>query len=201
MRADDELRGAPVFYLHPFTLEQERIIRSRLRELNDIEQDEDWGRDWSYFGYIWSDGQKHSMEDLRDLFESCDHFSPSFDKNNPGPYRLYEYPRHFIAVDDKIFEEDPQVWLASSLDFHLDDASDMLGWTYGLDFTKDVHLNWVNLDIANMGPDEMINEPKKLWLTDLKEAKKEWEELNPEEVDEQEEEEEQVDEAADDDAA
>jgi hypothetical protein len=181
------MRGAPVFYLQQFTLEEERIVRSRLRELNDIEVDEDWGQDWSYFGYIFPDkGQKHSMEDLRDLFESCDHSSPQFDRQKPGPFRLYDYPSHFIAVDEKILEDDPQVWLASSLDFSLDDVSDDLGWTYGLIPAKEAHLDWVNLDIANMGPDEQIDDPKKLWLTDLKEAKKEWEKLHEEELREQE---------------
>lgn len=178
-----EMRGAPVFYLKPFTFEEERVVRSRLRELDFIQQDEDWGQDWVYFGYIWRDtGQQHSMHDLRDLFESCDHYSSTFNSERPGPYRLYDYPSHFIAVDDHIFESEPQVWLASSLDFHLGDCfGDQLGWTYGLVPASTAHLSWVNLDIANMGPSEQIDEPKKLWLSDLREAKKDWESLYEEE--------------------
>ena len=176
------MRGAPVFYLQPFTVEQERIVRARLREQNDIEVDEDWGKDWAYFGYIFPDkGQKHSIEDLRDLFESCDHFSPQFDSKNPGPVRLYDYPHHFIAVDDNILEDEPQVWLASSLDMHFhDDGHDELGWTHGLVCANDAHLNWVNLAIANMGPEEQIDDPNQLWLTDLKEAKVDWEKMRGE---------------------
>lgn len=175
-------RGAPVFYLMPFSLDQERIVRSRLRDLNDIEEDEDWGKDFTYFGYLWPDGgQKHTLEDLRDLFESCDRYSPSFDSSNPGPYRLLDYPHHFIAVDDKILEPDAEVWLVSSLDFNLDDVSDDLGWIYGLNRAKDVHLNWINLDIANMGPEDMVDNPQKLWLSDLKEEKADWERLEAEE--------------------
>ena len=32
-----------------------------------------------------------------------------------------------------------------------------------------------------MGPEELIDHPNKLWLTDLKEVKIEWEELHEEE--------------------
>lgn len=131
----------------------------------------------AFSGYIFSDeGQKHSLEDFRDLLESCDRFSPSYDRKRPGPYRFYDYPSHFVAVDDKIFEEQPQVWLVSSLDFSLDDVSDELGWIYGLVDAKEVHVDWVNLDIGNMGPEEFIDEPERLWLSDLKETKKEWQE-------------------------
>lgn len=174
------MRGAPIFYLQPFSLEQERLVRTKLRELNDIEQNQDWGKDWIYFGFIWSDGQKHSVEDLRDLFESCDPFSPTFDAKRPGQYRFHNYPHHFIAVDDRIFEPEPQVWLASSMGLYLDDVDDQLGWYYGLVKAKDAHLAWVNLDIANLGPDELIDDPLQLWLSDMKEAKREWERLRAE---------------------
>jgi hypothetical protein len=173
--------GAPVFYLQPFTREQERTVRSKLRELSDAEEGEYWGADWIYFGYIWSDqGRPHSIKDLRDFFERCDPFSPSFDSNYPGHHQIDNYPRNFIAVDEKIFEPEPQVWLASSLDFYLDGVSDQLGWIYGLIPAKEAHIAWVNLDIANMGPEEHIDDPMKLWLSDLKECQREWEEQQEE---------------------
>ena len=169
--------GAPVFYLQEFSLQQERIVRSKLRELSDIEKGTDFGKDFIYFGNIFADKErKHTMQDLQDLFESCDPYSPSFDSNNPGPYRLQNYPRHFIAVDDKIFQPGPKVWMASSLDFHLEDADDQLGWTIGEMDAKDAHLAWVNLDIANMGLCEQVEESQKLWLSDLKQAQRKWEE-------------------------
>lgn len=166
-----------MFFLHPFSVEEERIVRFNLRELNDIDKDEYWGREWTFYGYLWQDeGKKHTIHDLRDLFESCDPFSPSYDPKQPGPYKITAYPHHFACIDWRIFDREPKVILASSLDFHGEDVSDELGWTYGLIDAKDFHLNYVNLDIANMGPEEMINEPQKLWLSDLKEYKPEWEE-------------------------
>jgi hypothetical protein len=177
------MRGAPVFYLQPFSLEEERNVRTKLRELNDIEQDEDWGKDWIYFGYIWADGgQKHSIEELRDLFESCDHFSPSFDSKMPGPYRLFDYPYNFIAVDNQIFKPEPKVWLASAFGFNLDGVSDQLGWSFGTIDAKEAHLAWVNLDVGNMWPDEFLDEPHQLWLSDMKEAKREWEALRADDL-------------------
>ena len=170
-----------MFYLQPFTPEQERIVRSKLRELSDTEEGETWGADWVYLGYIWSDQERtHSIEDLRDFLEKCDPFSPLFDSSYPGHCQVDNYPRNFIAVDEKIFEPEPQVWLASSLDFHLDEVYDQLGWIYGLIPAKEAHIAWVNLDIANMGPEEFIDDPMKLWLSDLKECQREWEEQQEE---------------------
>lgn len=179
------MSGAPVFYLQPFTPQQERILRSKLRELSNTEEGENWGADWIYFGYIWSDqGEKHSLEDLREFFEKCDPYSPSFDSSYPGHYQVDNYPRNFIAIDEKIFEPEPQVWLVSHLDFFLDDdsVSDQLGWIYGLIPAKEAHIAYVNLDIANMGPEDFINDPRKLWLGDLKECKRQWDEQQEGEV-------------------
>ena len=115
------------------------------------------------------------MEDVRDLFESCDPFSPSYDSNKPGPYHMVEYPRHFIVADDRCFEPEPQVIMVSSLDFSPEEGYDQLGWTYGYIDAKTAHIDWVNFDIANIGPEEAIAEPKKLWLSDLKEyAANDW---------------------------
>lgn len=150
----DTIEGTPIFYLHRFTLEEERIVRDALSELNDYE-DEDFGGNWIFFGYIFpsnssrSTSDKHTITDLRDLFEGCHRFSPTFDPKSP--YRFANYPRNFIVVDEKCLDEDhPKVLLASSLDFHDPNLDDKLGWYYGYVEAKDAHLNWVNLDIANM---------------------------------------------------
>ena len=171
------MSGAPVIFLKPFSEEEERKIRFNLAELSDIEEDEDWGADWIYVGYPWKDGgKKHTLEELRDLFESCDPMSPSFDSKSPGPYRFKDYPHHFIAVDERALEPEPKVVLCSSLDFSGEETLDQLGWYYGEMDAKEVHLAWVNLDIANMGPGDFF-EPEKLWLSDLKEyAEHDWDE-------------------------
>lgn len=44
----ERMRGCPVFYLQPFTVEQDRIVRSKLRELSAIEEGQDWGAEWIY---------------------------------------------------------------------------------------------------------------------------------------------------------
>lgn len=166
----DDVNVAPVIFLQPFTPDDERTIRFNLSEKSDIEKDEVWGSDWTYLGYLWSKGhEKRTLEDLRNLFESCDPFSPSFDPQSPEPFRMRNYPPHFIAVDDRALDAEPKVILASSLDFHGDiDASDELGWHYGVMEAKEAYLAWVNLDVANMGPADFF-EPEKLWLSDLKE--------------------------------
>lgn len=123
--------GAPVFYLQPFTSAQERTLRSNLQELSSTEEGENWGADWIFFDYVWSDqGQVHSVEDLRDFFERCDPFSPLFDSKYPGHHWIDDYPHNFIAVDEKVLEPEPQVWLASSVDFSLDEVHDQLGWIW-----------------------------------------------------------------------
>ena len=169
----DDMSGAPVFFLQPFTQDEERTIRANLSEKSDIEQEEDWGADWIYFGYPWpNSNEKHSLEDLRDLFESCDPFCPSFNPKSSGPYRFANYPCHFIAVDERALDAEPKVLLVTSLDFHGEEVGDELGWTYGLNEAKEAHLNWVNLDVANMGPADMFDEETKFWLSDLKEYRK-----------------------------
>lgn len=44
---------------------------------------------------------------------------------------MHSYPSNFVAIDDKIFDKKPKVWMASTLDFSAEDASDSLGWFYG----------------------------------------------------------------------
>ena len=121
-------------------------------------------------GYLWPNSTaKHSLEDLRDLFESCDPFSPAFDPKSPGPYLFSNYPDHIIVVDERALEVEPKVLLVTSMDFHGEEIGDQLGWYYGEIDAKEAHISWVNLDVANMGPHDMIDEPSELWLSDLKE--------------------------------
>lgn len=58
----------------------------------------------------------------------------------------------------------------------------------GLVPAKEAHIAWINLDIANMGPEDFITNPRKLWLSDLKECKREWEEREEQEEHEEDEE-------------
>lgn len=164
------LSACPVFFLRPFTPDEERKIRAAICELGRVEDGVGWGHDYMCRGYIFPDGKSHTIEDLRDLFERCDPFSPFYDPANPGPHDLRSYPHHFVAVDDKIFDaEGPKVWLASTLDFHGEDVSDSLGWIYGRIDPQEVNITYVNLDIANMGPEELLDEGTvdHLWLSDL----------------------------------
>ena len=173
------MEGASVFFLQPFSREEERKIRTALSTLHDVEEGQDWGNDYIYMGYCWpNDTAKHSIEDLRDLFESCDPFSLAYNSKRPGPYRLSNYPSNFIAVDERCLDVDgPKVFIASTLDFHGEDTSDDLGWTYGYVDASEAYSDYINFDIANMGPEEVIKEPKKLWLSDLKEySANEWNE-------------------------
>ena len=191
------LRGVPVFFLRPFTLAEQRTIRSRLSTLDDVEYGQDWGNDYEYFGYLWNDDgkQERSMSDLRDLFERCDRFSPRFDSTSGSttrPLDLVDYPPNFIAVDSQVLNDDePLVWIGSTLDFHGADTADDLGWLVGTVAAKEAHITWVNLDIANTGPEENYD-AKKLWLSDLKEYRRiEWPKENPQAEDEEEDEEEE----------
>ncbi|KAK5174215.1 uncharacterized protein LTR77_001295 [Saxophila tyrrhenica] len=161
----------PVFFLEPFTADQERRVRTSLSTLDHVEQGEDWGNEYCFFGYLWpDDNRKHSLEDLKDLFESCDPFNPAYNANSSGPYLFANYPHHFVAVDSHCLDEtNPKVLIASSLDFHGEDVSDDLGWTCGLVPATEAHLDWLNFDIANAGPEEVIEQPENVWLSDLKE--------------------------------
>ena len=76
-----------------------------------------------------------------------------------------------MAIDEKALDPDePKVWIASSLDFSGEDTSDELGWTIGRLDAKESSIIFVNLDIANSGPEESFDEDTidKLWLSDLK---------------------------------
>lgn len=108
------------------------------------------------------------MEDIRDLLESSDRKSPYFKETSP--VRVVSYPSHFIAIDERILDPEPQCILATSLDFS-DDRYDNIGWLYGDVDADEAHIDYVNLDVANMGIDEMC-ESKKLWLSDLTEYRK-----------------------------
>ncbi|KPI43235.1 uncharacterized protein AB675_7001 [Cyphellophora attinorum] len=176
---DHAFNACPVFFLQPFTADQEREIRKLVCGIGQYEEGEDWGHTFTWFGYIFppstlsSDSEAatiHTLEDLRDQWEASDPFSPFFDAVKAGPIRMHRYPSNFIAVDEKIFDkEEPKVWLASSLDFHGEDTSDSLGWIYGRVAPRESYNCWCNLDIANIGPEELVDAPaKKLWLSDLK---------------------------------
>ena len=160
-----------MFFLKPFTPEEERRVRTSVCALGDVEDDcEDWGHLFIWHGYIFQDGKEHFIEDLRDLFERCDPFSPFYDEQAAGAYRLGSYPHNFVAADDKVLDpEQPKVWLASTLDFSGEDTADQLGWTYGRLDAKESSIIFVNLDIANMGPEECLDEGTvdQLWLSDL----------------------------------
>ena len=187
--------ACPIFFLQPFTQEEERQLRTSVCALGDVESGEDWGHDFIWHGYLFDDGQKHTMQDLRDFFESCDPFSPSFDKKKAGPHRLASYPHNFAALDDKVLDtKEPKVWMASTLDLSGEDTSESLGWTIGRLDAAQTHIVYVNLDIANMGPEECFDEDTvdQLWLSDLKAYREEdWARENDEEQEEEEEEEEE----------
>ncbi|KAK5116815.1 hypothetical protein LTR85_009075 [Meristemomyces frigidus] len=188
----DKVECCPVFFLRPFTLQEERQIRANLSKQCDSEEDQDWGNEYFYAGYLWlsntntntntnpnpntdTNTETRSTEDLRDLFEKCDPKSPLFNPSYSS-LRMPSYPANFIAVDDRALDSaKPRVILASSLDFY--HPTNDLGWIYGLVDAEEAHVNWVNLDIANMGVEEMVEEPQKLWLSDLKaSAREDWDE-------------------------
>ena len=147
-----------MFFLRPFTIERQRRIRIELSKLSDMEEGMDWGKDFLYLGYPWSDSSTKTPEDLRNLFETCDPFSASYDPHSPDPFRFTSYPHHFIAIDDAILDERPKVWLCSSLDFHGADVNDQLGWSYGGTAGSGAYLAYSNLSIANMGPRGLIED-------------------------------------------
>lgn len=166
------MTACPVFFQQPFSQKQERRIRAAVCALGDVEDGQDWGHLFIWHGYIFKDeGKDHTLEDLRDLFESCDPMSPFFNKEKAGFYRLHSYPYNFVALDDKVLDpEVPKVWMASSLDFHGEDVDDDLGWTIGRLDAKETSIIFVNFNVANSGPDECLDEGTidQLWLSDLK---------------------------------
>jgi len=140
------MNGCPVFFLRPFTPSEERTIRGALSDIGSIDEGENWGHDFYYFGDIFRDGKRHSLEDLRDLFESCDPMSPSYNPKKPGPITLASYPSDIVAVDEACLRaDDPKVWMMTSLDFHGEDVSDQLGWMYGTVEPKEAAIAWMNL--------------------------------------------------------
>lgn len=165
------MSACPVFFLHPFTPDQERQARAAVCALGDVDHGEDWGHLFIWHGYPFFDREHHTLKGLRDFFQRCDPHSPFFDEEKAGQYRLSGYPHHFVALDDKVLEpENPQVWMASTLDFHGEDVSDQLGWKIGRLDAAQSSITFVNLDIDNMGPEECF-EPdtiERLWLSDLK---------------------------------
>lgn len=146
-----------------------------MEALGSVEEGEDWGPLFIWHGYLFQDGEMHTLEDLRDLFESSDPLSPFFDPAKVGPYRSTHYPHNFVAVDGKIFDSEPKLWMASTLDFHGADVGDQLGWITGRVDAAESSIIFVNLDIANAGPEENFDEDSlgKLWLSDLTEYRAE----------------------------
>ena len=143
--------------------------------LGEVDDGADWGHHFIWHGYLFKDGKSHTLDDLRELFEASDPFSPSFDPVKAGPYRCTSYPNNFAAIDDQIFEPQPKVWMASSLDFSGEDTADDLGWITGRVSAAETSIAFLNLDIANIGPEEIFDEETtgKLWLSDLKAYRKE----------------------------
>jgi len=106
------------------------------------------------------------MENLRNLFEKCDPQSPFFDPSY-SKLRLMGYPYHFLAVDERALDEcDPRVIVASDVDFYHPTGD--LGWQYGLTAANEAYSAFINVEIANMGLIEVIdNDARRLWLSDL----------------------------------
>nr|POE47284.1 hypothetical protein CFP56_00616 [Quercus suber] len=140
---------------------------------------EDWGSEFTYHGYIFpsTSDKIHTLQDLADLFQKCDPASPLFEPNF-SDVRFDGYPHHFVALDERVLDADnPTVIMASSLDFsNIPFSNDSLGWLHGTVEADHAHINFVNLDIANVGPDECFDDCKSLWMNDLKAHKKEAEE-------------------------
>nr|POE74559.1 hypothetical protein CFP56_37090 [Quercus suber] len=159
-----------------FSDDQERVIRAALNKKCDIEQGADWGSKFTYHGFIFpSDtGKTHSFQDLVDLFQKSDIASPSYDAS-VADLHFDGYPHHFVALDERVLDPDkPIVIMASSLDFsNTPTSSDCLGWLHGTIKADDAHVNFVNLDIANIGPSEILDNCEPLWLNDLSAEKKE----------------------------
>ncbi|KAF2765851.1 hypothetical protein EJ03DRAFT_377453 [Teratosphaeria nubilosa] len=162
---------ATVWLLRPFSLDEERRIRRAFTALCPIEEGEDYGKEFAYIEYPWPSPPEdptrcRSLQDLRDLFQKSDPMSPFYDPDNTT-LRMDSYPHHFFAVDDNIFDaEDPRVWLASSRDFY--HGSNEIGWFTGLIPPEEAGTAFCNLEIANVGPCELIGgEVKKLLLGDL----------------------------------
>ena len=174
------VEGAGVFFLSPFTLDEQRSIRTALSGLSDIEVDTDFANEYTYHGYLWptdsapnsnAEHGHHTVQDLLDLFQISHPSSPFFDAKSH--LRLTSYPGHCIVVDNRCLdEEDPKVLLVSDRDFtHFHsgmNASDEQGWLCGAVEPSEAHINWVNLDIANMAVEECAEEVEKLYMNDLK---------------------------------
>ena len=164
--AVDSFEGCPVFFLTRFSLEEQRRIRNALRDsTNSVE-----GSSFCYFGYLWpeNDTTTHSVQDLRDLFESCDPLSPAFHPRSPGPYHLDDYPSLFIAVDERCLDPENRKVLMFHT-FRSEDSNDKLGWEYGLVPAGDALINFVCLEIGKLSPDEVFMDMKLLWMSDLRE--------------------------------
>ncbi|KAH9812972.1 hypothetical protein Tdes44962_MAKER05739 [Teratosphaeria destructans] len=165
---------ATVWLLRPFSLDEERWIRRAFTALYSIEEGEDYGKEFAYIQYPWPSPPEaptrcRSLQDLRDLFQKSDPMSPFYDPENTA-FRMDSYPHHFFAVDDTIVDaKNPRVWLASSLDFYHE--SNEMGWYTGLIPPEEAGNAFCNLEIANLGPGELIEgsggEVNKLWLGDL----------------------------------
>ncbi|KAK5130018.1 hypothetical protein LTR08_002534 [Meristemomyces frigidus] len=160
----------PVFFLRRFTLDEERRIRTALSRYEDWEANDAGGKEFFYAGYLWpaTDSATHTLEELRDLFERSDPNSPFFSPSHSssGELRLTNYPSDFIALDDRALDaEGPRVIVASCLDFGYE-----LGWEYGVTSAVEAYVAWVNLDVANMGLQELVeaDEVGRLWLSDVK---------------------------------
>jgi len=89
-----------VFYLEPLTIEQERAVRRAVQA--DIGDFPDVGCEYCFFGYLWPSGsEKHTVQDMRDLFEKCDPRSLSFDPSYSN-VRMLTYPNEWVAVDARV---------------------------------------------------------------------------------------------------
>lgn len=104
----------------------------------------------------------------------CSRRSPSFAPTR-SHLHLKSYPSHFFAVDERALDPEAKVILASNLGSYDESESNDLGWLFGMVPAADAHIYYMNLEVINMGPREMVEgkRTKKLWLSDLKTYAKE----------------------------
>lgn len=163
----------PVFYLCPFNVYQERAIRAALNN-EDERFAQHLPKDFAYHGYLFPPGSgNHTIEDLFDMFQKCDPCSPIFDPSYSS-LRFSNYPGNFVAVDSGCLNaEDPRVGMAhvefSWFPAPEDGAIHHIGWKYGTSRAGMAWTSFQNLWIANMGPEELFDDCKTMYLHDLKE--------------------------------
>ncbi|GAB7364953.1 hypothetical protein MBLNU230_g5738t1 [Neophaeotheca triangularis] len=196
----ESTESCPIFLLHPFSLSEQRQIRAKLSTPGFADND-DMGKDYTYLPYLWpfpnyynsstsSPAPPKTLQDLLALLEASDPLSPTFSPHSP--LRISSYPPHFLALDTRILNpNNPKVLLASTLDMTRYNTSsttralhsaDSLGWHHGVVTPQGANSAWLNLDIGNMGLEELVEVDEvgvsdgvgELWFSGLEAYREFW---------------------------